>query len=165
MPLAVSLSVLFVVGVVGLALWIRCKRKRSRATLQKHPMMAVVHAGSNDRLVSRHMQSSASRTSLTSQVELVSHENGIQPAPALGGRSRMGSRRAKTATGREDIETSTYEANGANPAGGHVPVVVSVPLPDLEKPIVAVLDANHQIVSTREYPEDANQSWDEKTHI
>ena len=41
-------------------------------------------------------------------------------------------------------------------------VVVNVPLPDLDQPIVAHLDANHQIVSTHPMADGADEAMDMK---
>ena len=76
--------------------------------------------------------------------------------PPPSGTKNMAARmRARAQTGSSS-RCQTAESATA------VPVVVHVPLPDLDRPIVAHLDANHQIVGTRDESELAQAQAGEK---
>lgn len=122
-PALVTVLVLLVMAVP--AVWCYCRMKRARTTLQKMPMVVGATSGA-----------------YTSQVEM----NSPYTPPASGTKNMAARMRARAQTG------STSRCLSAESATA-VPVVVHVPLPDLDRPIVAHLDANHQIVGTRDESE------------
>mmetsp|Transcript_48785 Transcript_48785/g.97317 ORF Transcript_48785/g.97317 Transcript_48785/m.97317 type:complete len:236 (-) Transcript_48785:198-905(-) len=122
--IAIVVPVLVVLALASIWIYCRCTKTRLRSTTLK----------------SRSMTSIVNHGPVVESVSAVELSSTPTPAASPGATRNIASRmRARVAT------SST--ADKANVA---VPVVVHVPLPDLNKPIVAHLDANHQIIGTRD---------------
>ena len=167
--LQVALTVVLFLVVAAFAFLCKVRRKRTRAAITKKlPMMSVVHASSgalfdhsDGKTVAAvelyeaprpHPGLAASGSSAALMPSLTPSD--CSPAGTGSGSGTSGASstlnisarmRARIATGRSGSSTAEVQE----------PVVVHVPLPDLNRPIVAHLDANHQIMSTRDEDQEA----------
>ena len=114
---------------------LKCKRTHTRSMIMKSPMC---HGGSGG----------ASTYAAPVSLELGPVYADATAGAAYGAPSASpGMRGASGRMGRSGRCKTDPSAHVSEQ-----PVVVHVPLPDLDRPIVAHLDANHQIVSTRDEP-------------
>jgi len=146
--------VLLLIGVIGQHFYIRCVRKNARAAVTKMPMMAVVTADTTSAVEMASASglgggNARSAPELEFQLPPPPSDGGFvdislaaqrTPAPTSGTRNTAAKARAAKARGSKSRDSDDATVS---------PVVMHVPLPDLDKPIMANLDANHQIESIR----------------
>ena len=121
------------------------RRKHTRPTVTRLPMMPVYHASTGALFdAPRPLEATLSPVG-THAVELADAPSGRPHATYTSATAALADHTpARSGGGRRRCKTATT----TTPPRVEAPVVVHVPLPDLERPIVAHLDANHQIVAS-----------------
>jgi len=147
-------------GLVAQAAYWRFRQKNSRPQIKKLPMMTVVDAAGGSTLSLDSPSNSAvellgsplscgyqspAAPSKSADDGFVDISLAPQSTPGSGTRNTAARNRARVSSSKRGQSSGTASSSDAPPA----PVVMHVPLPDLDRPIMANLDANHQIMSTR----------------
>jgi hypothetical protein len=155
-PLVISLSLAFALGVCVCLCRCKLMSKHSRASIQRVPMIG---ASGGRRGSSRCQVSCGAEQPYTTSVELITssetHSMDAAGSSSSGGGGTCaggGVGDGGAGGGGGGGRSSTKRGGGRCKTGveEQAAVVVHVPLPDLNRPIVAHLDANHQIIGTRE---------------
>ena len=184
-PVAAVVAILIVLACVALWLYVRMRRKRTRTTLMKRPMMHVVDASASDMLDFTPGRTTSLTAGAASSVELSTPGSctmysdatdgsifggggdagrGTSTCSSSGGgggeHPTVGGRSSRLSSGKKRMSGKARCKTASGPESSAPPVVVHVPGPELDGPIVAHIDHNRQIVGYRSdgSPEDGHLS-------